>query len=49
MARLDDSGVGDKERAIEMKSLSELARAFDGPPSEHDTRARLKVEGNHLL
>ena len=45
---LDDAGIRDEKRALEMKSLRELTGTLDGPTSEHDARARLKFVRNHL-
>jgi hypothetical protein len=48
MAGADDATIGDEERAGEAQALRELTDSLDSSAPEHDTRARLKVEGNHL-
>ena len=48
VASLDESSIGNEQRALKMKAFGELTYPLDSPAPEDDTRPWLKVEGNHL-
>jgi hypothetical protein len=49
VAGLDEAAVGDEEHAVKVESPGQLAHSLHGASAEHDARARLKVEWDHLL
>jgi hypothetical protein len=40
--------IGDEECAMEIKAACQLAHPLNHASTEHDSRARLKVEWDHL-
>jgi hypothetical protein len=49
VAGLQQAAVRDKQDALKLEAAGQLAHPLNCAPAEHDSRARFKVEWDHLL